>query len=1210
MTTTISTYITNGIYIANDGNILITNTGTIAQPPNAGFVKLIYGRSYANHFTITNQGTLLSNFVDAAGIFSRGSGTVFNSGIISAVGSGADGIYLYGKFSSISNSGTIIGDRAIVTEYYDTYVRNSGVVNGGLIGIGLYGGGSFANTGTIFGKFGLYSSYAVAGTNIGIIDASQVGVEINGGSILNSGTIIGGQYAVANNSGAFTLGVDAGAVFEGVVYAAGNLGLLKLEGTTAGSLNMDGTFNGFSGIAFGSAAWTLEGTTTELANGEIIAGFNTPGDSLILDSFAATSYTLSGSNIILSNGTTTETIKLARPITASNALTLTSDGADTTLTALVSTGSTLTPATTISTDITNNLYLANTYLGNSTYAVNIIITNTGDSTTIYGNQHVNNFTVTNLGTVSNQLGGGGIISNGSGKVINSGIISIGGYGEGVYVRGLSSSSVINSGTIKAYKPVVISDNGGYVYNSGLLKGGISGIALYDGGIFTNTGTISAPEGAFSFGGITATNSGIIDSKYAGIYLNGGMIRNSGTISGRDAIYNKKNDFALGVNAGAVFKGAVIDKANTGVLNLEGTTAGSLNLNGTFTGFSSIAFGDAAWTLEGTTAELAAGQTITGFTSGDQIVLDGFAATYETFVAGTGLVLSNGTTSETLDLAGGLFFAPAQGATTTTLAAGGAIIAPGQVVTATGSIASATLAGGTLDVSGATTLGTLAMSGTGATITFSSGAVPLTLASPLTIAPGATLDITGGTLVVDGSISLTGAITESSAYIVTNGGLINNDTITLDPSTLTVDGSLTGTGVVTIGADSTLEVTGDISSGQTIVFEGTGAVLAITDTADIAGTISFLNGSTIDIAGLTFNANTTLHANSSGTLAIPDAQASGGMIDLTFSGIGSSQPFILTSDGQGGTDLALCYLSGTQILTPTGEKPIESLNIGDLVVTRFGGFRPIKWIGRQTFNNTVVSLTGQHRPVKIHAGALGPNLPARDLSVSPGHSMLIDNTLVLASTLVNGVTITQDETPEIVDYYQLDLGTHDCVIAEGTWSESFADGPDGTLYGLRSTFHNVEEFYQLYPDEPPAAELILCAPRPLTGSALEAIITPVITRAAALTKPGALEGWVETVSAGWYVEGWAIDTANPNLPVQFDIYLGDRLLGSTLACNHRPDLQKAGKGRGHCAFRFTSPVKLTQAQWPQLRVQHSADFTAALPLSSSLITPAGALRLAS
>jgi hypothetical protein len=58
------------------------------------------------------------------------------------------------------------------------------------------------------------------------------------------------------------------------------------------------------------------------------------------------------------------------------------------------------------------------------------------------------------------------------------------------------------------------------------------------------------------------------------------------------------------------------------------------------------------------------------------------------------------------------------------------------------------------------------------------------------------------------------------------------------------------------------------------------------------------------------------------------------------------------------------------------------------------------------------------------------------------------------------------------------------------------------------------------------------------------------------------------------------------------------------------LQKAGKGRGHCAFRFTSPVKLTQAQWPQLRVQHSADFTAALPLSSSLITPAGALRLAS
>jgi hypothetical protein len=43
--------------------------------------------------------------------------------------------------------------------------------------------------------------------------------------------------------------------------------------------------------------------------------------------------------------------------------------------------------------------------------------------------------------------------------------------------------------------------------------------------------------------------------------------------------------------------------------------------------------------------------------------------------------------------------------------------------------------------------------------------------------------------------------------------------------------------------------------------------------------------------------------------------------------------------------ANCFLKGTKIETAKGERKIEDLAIGDLLPTRFGGLRPIQWIGR-------------------------------------------------------------------------------------------------------------------------------------------------------------------------------------------------------------------------------------------------------------------------
>jgi autotransporter passenger strand-loop-strand repeat protein len=293
---------------------------------------------------------------------------------------------------------------------------------------------------------------------------------------------------------------------------------------------------------------------------------------------------------------------------------------------------------------------------------------------------------------------------------------------------------------------------------------------------------------------------------------------------------------------------------------------------------------------------------------------------------------------------------------------------------------------------------------------------------------------------------------------------------------------------------------------------------------------------------------------------------------------------LATDHAGGTVIEeLCHLRGTRILTPNGMVNVEDLQIGDLVMTRFNAIQPVRWIGRQCYDSRFIRDEPSRLPVRIHAGALGPGLPARDLYVSPGHSLLIGDRLVLARALVNGLTITQNDSPAVIDYFNIELAAHDCLIAEGVWSESFADGP-----GLRDQFHNAAEFYALYPDAPPPEQLTLCAPRPECGPELGAALRPVVARAAAGVAPGPLAGFIDEVDLPWRISGWAHDTAYPDLPVLLEILLDDAVIGTVLACDFRQDVRDAGFGRGRCAFTFTAPHRLRPEHVAGLRVRRVSD----------------------
>jgi hypothetical protein len=150
----------------------------------------------------------------------------------------------------------------------------------------------------------------------------------------------------------------------------------------------------------------------------------------------------------------------------------------------------------------------------------------------------------------------------------------------------------------------------------------------------------------------------------------------------------------------------------------------------------------------------------------------------------------------------------------------------------------------------------------------------------------------------------------------------------------------------------------------------------------------------------------------------------------------------------------CYLPGTRILTTRGELAVEDLKIGDLLPTLSGENVPIKWVGIQQFMGQFA--TRDASPVRFHVGSLGEGLPKRDLYVSAGHSMNIGDHLVDARLLVNGVTITQHQRSEQIDYYHIDLGEHHCILAEGVWSESYLE-----CNANRESFVNAEEFYDTH-----------------------------------------------------------------------------------------------------------------------------------------------------
>ena len=143
---------------------------------------------------------------------------------------------------------------------------------------------------------------------------------------------------------------------------------------------------------------------------------------------------------------------------------------------------------------------------------------------------------------------------------------------------------------------------------------------------------------------------------------------------------------------------------------------------------------------------------------------------------------------------------------------------------------------------------------------------------------------------------------------------------------------------------------------------------------------------------------------------------------------------------------ICFTPGTLIDTLRGRVKVEDLVPGDKVLTRDNGYQPLAWVGSRTLSDAQMARCPQAAPIRISAGALGANLPERDLVVSPRHRMLVSGAraelmfgerevLVTAADLLGLPGVRQDAAVA-TRYIHVMCEGHEIIRAEGSWTESF------------------------------------------------------------------------------------------------------------------------------------------------------------------------------
>jgi hypothetical protein len=904
-------------------------------------------------------------------------------------------------------------------------IQNGGTISDSDVGVYLAPGGSVTNA----------AGALITGVSDGVDILGGAGTVVNDGSIAGTsdigigraGVVLGAGGSVTNAASASITGGDYG------VYISGGAGTVVNDGSIAGTYTSE-SVAGVGMVAGGSVTNSASGSISSgFAGVDIRGGAGTvvnaggiAGDSFGVYVYSDASVTNAPSASITGGTLAVDlfnggTLRTAGTIVGSGGTAVSFGGTGSNLLVLEP-GFGFSGKVIGSTSASDTLELASasgagtlTDLGEFSTNLDLVVVDSGASWNLTG---------------ATLLDAGGLVNDGQIVLDPSTLLVASLTGTGSITIGTGSTLIVQ-GTVSGGETIVFAGSGGVLDlgdsagMAGTIVGYVSGDATNTGpGTVANNGTIAGISGygvLLGTGGLV-TNAAFasITGTYIGVFISGtGTVVNDGSIAGTTRYGIDLRSGGSITNAASASIAGFMNGVN--VSGGAGTVVNDGSIASTSTSFSyGVVLSYGVILRAGGSVTNAASASIMGGITGKGVEISGAAGT----------VVNDGSIAHGVYLTSGGSVTNAASASITADGDGVVITGGGATVVNDGSIGGAGAFGIALDAGGSVT------NAVSASIMGGLASVGLLNGGTLTNA-GSITGFYGVELFSGGTLTNAGAIIASSGTAVAFGGTGSN-LLVLDPG-YGFSGLVSGSA----SANNTLELAG--TSAGTVAGLGTqftnfgpvvfdpGAEWSISgSTSGLSGAIDgFTAADTIVLTGVTATGSSYV-----GGILTLDETVGSATLDLpgTFS---SAASFNVTNNSNGAEVTVACFLAGTRLLTVAGEAAVEALAPDDVLVTRSGRTRPVRWIGHRHVDCTRHPKPGDVWPVRVRTGAFGTSIPHRDLWLSPDHAVFINGVLIPIRYLVNGRTIVQEPVDQVT-YYHVELSCHDVILAEGLPCESYLD----------------------------------------------------------------------------------------------------------------------------------------------------------------------------